>query len=242
MTEFSKIINLGKSRFRVIDLTEPLREDVEVYPGEPKPSKKVVSDIRERGFQYNVFSLGEHSFHPHGDAPNHQNPELQHLGFEIFGLECAFNRTTLLDLSAASVSKEVDGIRYLTRIEVAHLKPYEKIISNKSALVIRTGYDLWLESNRPHKPGGLPHLSPEAAKYVDSFEKLRVFGIDSLTIDPVDVRLAHRTLKRFMIVESLVHLHEIPEKARSCFDLQTTAVRIVGATGGPVVAYAYIEE
>ena len=83
-------------------------------------------------------------------------------------------------------------------------------------------------------------MSPDAAKYIDSFTNLKVFGIDSITIDPVGVRVAHRTLKRFMIVESLVHLSQIPENNRRNFDLQTSALRIVGATGGPVVAYAYI--
>jgi kynurenine formamidase len=65
----SRKINLGGVEFLVVDLTEPLRSDIEVYPGEPKPTKEVISDIREHGFQYNVFRLGEHNFHPHGDAP-----------------------------------------------------------------------------------------------------------------------------------------------------------------------------
>jgi kynurenine formamidase len=47
-------------------------------------------------------------------------------------------------------------------------------------------------------------------------------------------------LKNTMILEALVHLHEIPVEHSMSFDLQTSPVRIVGATGGPVVAYAYI--
>jgi kynurenine formamidase len=44
-----------------------------------------------------------------------------------------------------------------------------------------------------------------------------------------------------LIVESMVNLHSIPKDKSSSFDLQTSPVRIVGATGGPITAYAFIE-
>ncbi len=98
----------------------------------------------------------------------------------------------------------------------------------------------WLESNLPHEPELLPFLTPEAAGYLASFKNLKVVGTDSLTVDPPGSHLAHQFLKEKLIVESLVHLHCIPTDQRSAFDLQTSPVRIIGATGGPVIAYAYI--
>ncbi len=65
-------------------------------------------------------------------------------------------------------------------------------------------------------------------------------GIDSLTVDPYGKHEAHHALKEKMVVESLVKLHDIPTKSCIDFMLQTTPVIIEGATGGPVVACAYI--
>ncbi|GAG91059.1 unnamed protein product, partial [marine sediment metagenome] len=98
-----------------------------------------------------------------------------------------------------------------------------------------------LEENKPHIPENLPYLNKEAADFITSFNQIKVIGIDSLTVDPVGSHVAHQALKSTLIVESLVNLHEIPSESRLNFNLQTTPLRIVGATGGPVVAYVYIQ-
>lgn len=236
----NKEITIGRSRYLVVDLTEPLREDTEVYPGDPKPRKIVFSEIGKTGYQHHIYQLGDHNFHPHGDAPNHQNPELRDKGFEVFGLEHCFNRAALVDLSSSPEAQEFDGIRYLVEVNRKHLE--HVVPSNVAAVVIRTGYDKWLEANRPHTPQNIPYLSKEAAGYLASLRNLKVVGIDSITLDACGrrepVHVAHKTLRDKLIVESLVHLYDIPKKI---FDLQTSPVRIVGATGGPVVAYAFVE-
>lgn len=236
-----KKVRIGSAQYLVIDLTQPLDMNVEVYPGDPKPEKEVYSDIDENGYQHHVYKLGDHNFHPHGDAPNHQNPEMKEVGFETFGISYCFNRACMLDLSSADGSRLTDGVRYLTRIERRHLEPFAGNLKGMGAVVIRTGYDRWLESNRPHAPVDIPYMTEEASELIGSFEGIRVVGIDSITIDPPGSHASHRALKEKMIVESLVHLYEIPTNGRSGFDLQTTPVRIVGATGGPVVAYAFVE-
>jgi kynurenine formamidase len=98
-----------------------------------------------------------------------------------------------------------------------------------------------LENNFPHKPELLPYLTGEAAEFLASFKNLKVVGTDSLTVDPDGSHKAHQFLKEKLIVESMVHLHKIPEKNRSRFDLQTSPVKIIGATGGPVIATAFVE-
>ena len=237
-------IKLGNSDYLVVDLTEPLREDVEVYPGDPKPKKQVFSDIRKTGFQHHVYCLSDHCFHPHGDAPSHQNKELRHKGFESYGIEFCFNPACLIDLSNSKAAKNSNGIKYLLEIRKEHLVPYSQIMAKKGAVVIRTGYDRWIESNRPHKPKNIPYLSKSAAEFIAGFKNIKVVGTDSITFDPCEkkpVHFAHQALKGNLIVESMVHLYEIPAKARSSFYLQTSPVRIVGATGGPIAAYAFIE-
>ncbi len=220
-----KEISLGGENYLVIDLTEPLREDVEVFPGDPKLKKEIFSRIYETGYQHHVYRISDHAFHPHGDAPKHQNPELQKKGFEKFSLD--FNPACLIDLEG------------LVEIDEKHLEPHSELISRKKAVLIRTGYDRWLEENKRHIPDKIPYLNKSAADFLSEFD-LRVVGIDSLTVDPIGEHYAHQKFKNLLIVESLVHLHEIPVESRGDFDLQTSPVRIVGATGGPVVAYAFI--
>lgn len=236
-----KEVQLGKHKYLVIDLTEPLKEETEVYPGDPKPEKEIFSDITKTGWQHHIYKIGDHNFHPHGDAPKHQNPEMQDKGFEIFGLDFCFNSACLVDLSDAQDAQEIDGIKYLIKVKKEYLEPFAKLFSQKKAILIRTGYDKWLETNKPHIPEKLPYFTKEAAEFIASLNNIKVVGTDSLTVDPVDIHDAHQILKNTMIVESLVHLYEIPEKARNNFNLQTSPVKIVGATGGPIVAYAFIE-
>lgn len=240
MSEKRKEIVLGNRKYLVVDLTQPLRLDVEVYPGDPKPQRKVFTDIGQTGWHHYIHEIGDHNFQPHGDGPNHQNPDLQHKGSEVFGLDYFFNSACLIDLSKSAQAAQYSGETYLVEVTLDHLKPFAKQLSSVGAVIIRTGYDRILEKNKPHIPEKLPYLSESAAEFIASFVNIKVVGIDSLTVDPPGCHTSHKILKDFLIVESLVHLSEIPVKNRSNFDLQSSIVRIIGATGGPVVAYAYI--
>jgi kynurenine formamidase len=229
-----KQIILGNRKFLVIDLTEPLSEQTQVYPGDPKPEKQVFSEINS-GFEHYVHKISDHNFHPHADAPKHQNPEMQEKGIEYFNLDFCFNSALLIDLSEKG--KENQGIKYLLKIEKHHLAPFSPLLKLKQAVVIRTGYDKYIEKSLYHKKQKIPYLTKEAADFLCEFN-LKVIGIDSLSVDCSESQYVHKKFKKKMIVESLVHLYEIPEKE---FFLQTSPVKILGATGGPVVAYAFIE-
>lgn len=237
-----KSITIEEVSFMTIDLTEPLKENVQVYPGDPKPKKKVFSEIGKTGYQHHIYSLGDHVFHPHVDAPKHQNPELQYLlSTANFDLEDYFHTACLIDLSEVGDTQEFDGIRFLTKVTKEHLYPFNLFfLSKREAVLIRTGYDRWLETNRPHNPKNLPYLDKTAAEYITSFGNIKAVGIDSLTIDPAGSHKSHQLLKDRMIIESLVHLHAIPIERREKFTLMTMPIRIVGATGGPVAALAFI--
>lgn len=238
----TKIITLGKQEFLVVDLTEALSLDQEVYPGDPKPKRIVFSDIEECGWHHYIHEIGDHHFHPHGDAPNHQNPDSMDKGFEMFGLDHCFNPAFMIDLSDHKNANEINGIQFQIKIDFIDLKQYEKLLFEKEAVLIRTGYDKWLEANLPHQAELLPYFTPEAAAYLALFKNLKVVGTDSLTVDPPGSHEAHQLLKEKLIVESMVHLHEIPKEHFNCFDLQTSPLSIIGATGGPVIAYAYISQ
>ena len=237
----SKKIKLGRSSFLAIDLTQPLTLDKEVYPGDPKPERHVFTDIHKTGWHHYVHQLGDHLFAPHGDAPNHQNISDIDKGFEIYDIDYCFNSACMIDLSDSENSKEVDQIKFITEITKKDLVPFTSLLLNKGAVIIRTGYDLWTEKNYPHNPDLLPYLTGEASEFLASFKNIKVVGTDSLTVDPDGSHVSHQLLKEKLIVESLVHLYHIPLENRNEFDLQTSPIRITGATGGPITAYAYIE-
>ena len=234
------VITLGNSRFRVIDLTQPLRLDAPVYPGDPLPQRKLVCDYAGAGCRHYTHELGDHVFQPHADAPNHQNPALSGQGMETFDITYSYNNACLIDLSHAEGSTVRSGVRYLREVRRTHLEPFSAVLAKRSAVVIRSGYDLWLEQQKQHTTETLPYLHREAAQLLASLPNLRVVGFDSLTVDKPGCNDAHRLLNKVLITEALVHLHQIPRTRREDFVLQTSPVRIIGATGGPVVAHALV--
>jgi kynurenine formamidase len=235
-----RIIRLGNAKFKIINLTEPLREDVEVFPGDPKPKKRVFCSFEKEKCLHNIYSVGDHNFHPHGDAPNHQNPQYKDRGFEFWNLDFVFNKACMIDLAESKDSAKLDGIKFLKKITEEHILSYIDQIGKNSALILRTGYDKWLESNKRHIPSNIPYIDESAVDIISKFKKLKVIGTDSLTIDEIGKNCAHRKFKDKLIVECLVNLYSIPQKYRGSFYLQTSPIAIVGATGGPILAYAYI--
>jgi kynurenine formamidase len=237
----TKKIKLGGKEFLVIDLMQPLTLDQEGYPGDSKVVRKVFTDMAETGIQHYIHEIGDHHFHPHGDAPNHQNPDRMDQGIEVFDIDYSFNPAFMIDLSDNENAQTVQGITFLTEITKEHLLPFASLLAEKGAVLFRTGYDQWTEKNLPHDVALLPYFNEEAAAYLASFDNLKVIGTDSLTVDPDGIQTAHRLFKDKLIVESLVHLYAIPKENHQRFDLQTSPIRIVGATGGPVTAYAFVE-
>lgn len=235
---FEKWISFAGQNVLVVNLTEPLREDLSVFPGDPTPKKSVVASIEKNGCQYHVYSIGDHHFHPHGDAPNHHNPEYSDRGFEYWDMEYAFNLACIVDLSNMQESREIHNIRFLTQVTERHLFPHQNRLRECAALLIRTGYDRWIEANYPHDVNTIPYLDSSASDFLAQFKNLRVIGVDSLTVDKPGMNYSHRKLKDRFIVECLVHLYKIPLESKP-FLLQTSPIAIRGATGGPVAAYAY---
>jgi len=227
--------------FKIINLMLPLELETEVYPGDPKPQRHVFSDIDD-GWEHYVHEVGDHNFMPHGDAPKHQNQDRQSDGFEFFDSSFCFNQACLIDLSGVSEAKERDGIKYLIAITKNHLLPYVELIPKRGAVIIRTGYDKWLEANKAHIPENIPYFTKEAAEFIASFDNLKVIGIDSITVDPVGKHDSHQALKDLLIVESLPYLGCIPKSNRNEFIFQSTPIKIKGATGGPIAAYAFITQ
>ena len=236
----SKVVNLGGAQFKIVKLYEPMLENVAVYPGDPVLKKEVIKDIKQDGCNLFRYSVCNHAFHPHADAPKHQNIDMAEIGIESFGMDSFFNSAFMIDLSSSKRAITVNGVRYLRQILMEDLESYKDLFAEKSSVIIRTGYDKYIESNQKHIADKIPSISLDAAKFMASCNNLNVIAVDSLTVDDVDSNEIHKLLKDKLIVESMVHSYNIPDRNRKEFDLQTSTVSIIGATGGPVTAFAYI--
>lgn len=237
------VVFIGKNKFKVIDLTKPLQLETNVFPGDPRLIRKEFCRIENCGYEHYIHEIGDHNFQPHADAPNHQNIDMKDIGIEYFDkLKYCFNKACLIDLSETDDAQTIEEIKFLREIDKKHIEPYSEQLRDSNAVLIRTGYDKWIEANKAHIPGNIPYLTKEAAEYLYSFENINVIGIDSLTIDPSGVHTAHNILtKDRLILESIANLYEIPEGNRNEFTLQSSPLIITGATGAPVIAYALIE-
>lgn len=234
-------ITLGGIRFAVIDLMKPFSLETEVFPGDPKPKRKIVSEIKNTGWEHYIHEIADHHFQPHADAPKHYLPELQNHDILYFDFDYIFNTAILIDLSGNGNAEKHQGIRFLKKITQKELEPYHKLLNQKGAVIIRTGYDKWLEANFPNYEKLIPYFTPEAAEYLSLFKNIKIVGTDSLNVDPPESNRAHRFFKNKMIVEGLVNLSAIPQNKRDNFDIQTSPLKISGATGSPVTAFAFIK-
>ena len=241
MKHAMKNFSLGNENFLVINLGRPIFENMEVYPGDPKPKKDKLFDISKDGCFYNTWIVGEHNFCPHGDAPNHQNPDLMEFGFDTFGMEFFFNRACMLDLTNSPDVITHNNVTYLLKIRADHLENFHTVISDKGATVIRTGYDKYIEQNFRHDKILIPYLTQDAVEFINGFKTLKVIAVDSLSVDPPGCKYAHQSFKDKLIVEGLVNSYLIPENNRDFFDLQTSTISFVGGSGGPVSAFAFIK-
>jgi kynurenine formamidase len=174
MNPFSRTIRLGSGNFLVIDLTLPFQMDQEGYPDDFIPKRTVFSNISSDGWHHYIHELGDHCFHPHCDAPNHFQADRQDAGMEIYGLDWSFHKACLIDLSACPEAREHNGITFLTEIRKERLEPFSGVLSVAGAIIIRTGYDIWVERNIPHQTDLLPYILGEAAEYIVSFENIKV--------------------------------------------------------------------
>lgn len=235
-----QIVNIGDVKFKVINLTEPVDENTQVYPGDPKIEKETFCNFEENNCQHNIYKLSDHCFHPHGDAKKHHNPECKNDGFEQWSFDYFFNEALLIDLSSSDKLTELKGINYHKVITRKDIEKFETVIKKKSAVIFRTGYDIYIESNYQHFIDSIPYFDSDAGEYLMTFENLNVIGIDSLSVDKPGINKVHKMLKEKLIVESLVKMYNIPEESIDTFTLQTQPIAVKGSTGGPIVANAFL--
>ncbi|MDX9722926.1 MAG: cyclase family protein [Myxococcota bacterium] len=142
----------------LFDVSLPLSAELPVYPGDPTFLLEPLSVADERdpdAFALSKFSMGTHTG-THVDAPRHFFPEAASI--EQMPLELLYGPARLIDLRRAPARLDASVFQALA------LPP-------ELRLVVKTGRDD-------------AHLTGEAARYLRWELGVRLFGIDSSSVDP----------------------------------------------------------
>lgn len=154
----------------MLDLSHPLTDTMQVYPGSRPPRLRRTATIAAQGFAETSLGFLSHTG-THLDAPAHMLAEgatLDRLPVEAFvGEACV--------LDAARTE----------RLDLAFLEAHADLVAGCAFLLFHTGWDRhW---GQPAYLEGFPVLTPEAARWVAA-QGFAGVGADTISPDPVGSR------------------------------------------------------
>lgn len=111
---------------RTVDLTQPLSDGLEGYPGDPGVSFELAHDHSERGYRVSQLHIGSH-VGTHVDAPSHVLPDGDSV--DALGLDPFVGPARLIDLGELPARAEIPA-----EAVAEHAAPGAR-------LLLRTGWD-----------------------------------------------------------------------------------------------------
>ena len=208
--------------WRVVDLSHPLDDRTQVYPGDPTVRLSAARSLERDGYRVSHLHLGSHSG-THLDAPSHVVEDGATV--DALPLDLLVGPAVVVDLRDLGPREPVEWERL-----AAHVRPGRM-------LVLHTG---WSREWGSVAYEDHPYLSAETAgELVDA--GVRVVGIDALSVDETggEAFPAHEALlgAGVVVVENLTGLAALdhPEPVLSLLPLP-----LRGADGSPVRAVALL--
>jgi kynurenine formamidase len=185
------------------------------------------------------------------EAAQHEGPDGLHaLGIEQYPAARFINRGVLLDVAR---SKHVDALAPGQEITADDLEATAKAqgveIRAGDAVLIRTGYGQYFESDRTKYLGWRPGPGEGAARWLAG-KKIFLTGTDQLTYEVVPAQGTVFPAHRILLAENGIYIVEnlnlealatvLAERHSYAFALVLNPIRIRGATGAPLNAFAII--
>ena len=198
---------------QIIDLTMPLRDGMDAFPGEPTARFTRFTSIDDGGIEMwdaHLFSqLGTHV-----DAPSH----FLEGGASVESLPLAHG-------IGAAIVVDIDSA---APIDAAALAPHESRIRAARRVVLRTGWDRHLGTAEYWS--GSPELTSDAAEALVAWGTVFV-GFDVPTPSHSDLHLVHRILLSagILIAECLIGTAALADE----FTLVCLPLPLVGLDGSP---------
>ena len=153
---------------KIIDLSHTIHDEIQIYPGDPRPSIKRGLTHEKDYCHVDVLTLGSHTG-THIDAPYHflkEGKKIDELPVQRF-----VGDGVLVDVSAKS-DREL--------IEPGDVEPYENEIAAGDFVILNTGRDKYFGTSRYYFH---PYLSVEGARLLVKMG-VSLVGIDALNVDP----------------------------------------------------------
>jgi len=194
----------------IIDLTQTISENLQVYPGDPPVEVHTVSTL-EDGFVLERVCMSSHGG-THLDAPWHvlkDGADVSSIALEHLILPCVY-----VDMSASSKKED----------RLAKLKGGFTDLKDK-ALLLSTNEKL------------SANITPEEVEVLIT-GGVKLLGVDAMSVEHSDDLVVHRKLlsSGVLIVEGLANLHMLNEKQE--YFLVVAPLKLEGCSGAPVRAFA----
>jgi kynurenine formamidase len=185
------------------------------------------------------------------DAAQHEGPDGLHaLGIEQYPAARFINRGVLLDVPRY---KHVDALAAGQEISADDLEATAKAqgieIRAGDSVLIRTGYGRYFETDRAKYLGWRPGPGESAARWLAA-KKIFLTGTDQLTYEVVPEQGTVFPAHRILLAENGIYIVEnlnlealatvLAERNSYEFALVLNPIRIRGATGAPLNAFAII--
>jgi kynurenine formamidase len=214
---------------RIVDLSHPLDERLQVYPGDPVVSLAPAATLDADGFNLLKVALGSQTG-THVDAPYH-----------FFARGARINDLELTLFLGPAVIADVRGKPPGGRISWEDLRPYADRLAPGTILVLHTGWSVHFRTERYF---GQPALEPDAAERILA-TGIRTVAVDSPSPDPTraDVStLASFPVHRLVLGAGGVIAENLTNVASVDFAdpvVSLLPLALAGADGAPVRAVAF---
>lgn len=239
------LADLADGRVRLVDLSYPLNERTNYWPGEQyEPFRlRTIATLERDGVLSKAVSFPEH-IGTHVDAPNHfaaNQSDVASLPPERW-----IGRGVVLDISGRA---ESDADALLTVEDVQRWEERHGRIPAGAIVLLHTGWGRYWD--RPPLYHGrdtlgrlhFPSYSPEAARLLIEERQAQALGVDTLSIDPgvsqkFEVHHIVNGAGRYGI-ENLTGLEQLPPTG---FVVSIAPIKVEGGTGGPARVLAIVPQ
>src|SRR5947208_10962665 len=222
---------------RFLVLSQPLRPDAPVWPGNPPAAAVELVDSMDRGDPDNAAAL--HLFAhsgTHVDTPWHFNPAGR-AAWQLPIDEFVFDAPCLIEVPSGADAS----------IGRSALEPHAAAIAEADLVMIRTGWSEQRSTDPDRFATRGPFLEPDAARWlIDGHPRLRAIATDAISIgSPGHRDVAHeahhvltgvgRTDGRFVLIYEDVGL---VAEAGTAIGVRAWPLFVEGADGSPVTFVA----
>ena len=153
---------------QVIDLTQTIHDDIQIHPGDPKPSIRRGLTHEKDYCHVDLLKLGSHTG-THIDAPYHYLKDGQRI--DEIPVQRFIGSGILIDVSGKAERGLIDS---------TDLESSASEIKNGDFVILKTGWDRYFGSPKYYLH---PYLSADGAQLL--VEKgVSLVGVDTLNVDP----------------------------------------------------------